>query len=116
MTSAAAIDKLLAVAKWDEEPVDENGDEPQGGPLRWQVVISEVKRAMQHERLMAKLKAEHPELWADDDASGVTTGVPNGGRTDEREATGDSAHDGDEVAPSAGSTNKNADRGNRDRR
>ena len=44
-----AIDRLLAVAKWDHDDED-------ASPSRWQVVLTDIKRASRHERLMARLK------------------------------------------------------------
>lgn len=52
------VDRLLAAGGWDDE-VEE------GGSSRWQSIVSEVKLARQHERLMAKFMVEHPEWWND---------------------------------------------------
>ena len=57
-----AVDKLLATAGWDDDK-DEEGEE--GGPARWQVVVTEVKLARQHDLLMQKMKAKYPDLWDD---------------------------------------------------
>lgn len=54
----ASLDRLLAVGGWDEE-------EEEGGPSRWNAVVSSVKRDRAHDRLMKKLKADHPEWWTD---------------------------------------------------
>jgi hypothetical protein len=67
-----ATDKLLAVAGWDDE--DEEGE-----PMRWQVVMTEVRLARQRARLMEKLKAKYPGLWEEEVDSLPTSTEPSGG-------------------------------------
>ena len=53
-----AVDKLLAVAGWDEED--------DGGPARWQTTLTDLRTRLHWDRIHQRIFAQHPELVGDD--------------------------------------------------
>ncbi len=50
-----AVDKLLSITGWDEEPNDE--------PYRWREVVSETSSNYGFDRIMERIEREHPEWF-----------------------------------------------------